>query len=139
MTDAAEVRRQRLARTGLVAWGLVVVVFLLSPGASLASGTVAWVADLAYAAGASEAVLTGSRVEFALNVLAVAPLAFFGMWAFPKTTWRDWTAYGFVASMAVEAVQFAFLAGRSAQIEDVVANTAGALLGGVLGWSTRQD
>lgn len=127
----------RLARTGMVAWGLVVVVFLLSPSAGPASGTVGWVADLAHAVGFSEVVLTGSRVEFALNALAIAPLAFLGMWAFPVTTWRDWTAYGFLASMTVEATQLVFLSARSAEVEDVVANTAGAFLGAVIGWSSR--
>lgn len=131
-------RRTQLALAGIVTWGLVVVVFLLSPSAALASGAVGWVAELARAAGVPEALLTGRRVEFGVNALAVAPLAFLGMWAFPRTTWRDWTAYGFVASMTVEAVQLAFLVDRSAQVEDVVANTAGAFVGAVLGWSSRQ-
>ncbi|MDP3968559.1 MAG: VanZ family protein [Nocardioides sp.] len=135
---ARDERRTRLARVGLVLGGLVVAVFLLSPSAALPSSTVGWVADLAHAVGVPESVATGRRVEFALNALAIAPLAFLGLWAFPETTWRDWTAYGFVASLSVETVQFAFLVGRSAQVEDVVANTAGAFVGAVLGWSSRQ-
>lgn len=50
-----------------------------------------------------------------------------------RTNWRDWTAYGFVISFGVEAVQALFLPHRSATFSDVVANTLGGLLGGLLG------
>lgn len=121
--------RERLPLLALVGWGLVVAVFLLSPVATLASGSVAWVGDLARSAGAPSAFTAPGRVEFAMNAVAFAPLTFFAHWVFPGRSWQDWTAYGFVASMGVEAVQALYLSARSAEFVDVVANTSGALLG----------
>ncbi|MDP9821777.1 VanZ family protein [Nocardioides massiliensis] len=122
---------QRLARRCLVAWGLVVAVFLLTPAVELPSGAVGWVADVLRSGGAPETVVAGKRVEFGVNVAVISPLTFLGHWAFPGRTWRDWTAYGFVGSMAVEATQALLLSRRSAEFVDVVANTAGALLGAI--------
>jgi VanZ family protein len=46
--------------------------------------------------------------------------------------WPAWTAYGFVAAVLVETIQGVLLPTRSASFGDVVANTAGMLLGAVL-------
>ena len=51
------------------------------------------------------------------------------MW--PRTTWRDWTAYGFLFSAAIELTQALLLPSRSARFDDIVANTLGALVGAV--------
>ena len=48
-----------------------------------------------------------------------------------STTWRDWTAYGFLFAGSVEVFQGLFLPERSATYVDVVANTLGALIGAV--------
>ena len=49
--------------------------------------------------------------------------------ALPRHHWANWVVYGFVLSCAVELVQGLVLPPRSAQFEDVVANTLGALVG----------
>ena len=71
-------------------------------------------------------------VEVLLNMVLIAPLTFLGSMAWPRIRWQEWTAYVFVGSSVVELLQGLFLSGRSASFSDVVANTAGALLGAVL-------
>ena len=83
--------------------------------------------------GVPPALAEGSRVEFALNVAAFVPLSLLGTLLWPRLSWRDWTAVGFVASFLVEAVQAIVLGDRSATHADVVANTLGTLVGAVLG------
>jgi glycopeptide antibiotics resistance protein len=73
------------------------------------------------------------RIEFGLNMLAFVPLSFLGTMVWPRLTWRDWTAIGFVASFLVEVVQAVALDARSATHADVVANTLGTLIGALLG------
>jgi glycopeptide antibiotics resistance protein len=91
--------------------------------------TIARVAD---SLGAPAAVTEGGRVEFALNAVAFAPVSLLGTLLWPRWTWRDWTAAGFVASFLVEGFQAIFLSARSATYVDVVSNTLGALIGAFL-------
>jgi VanZ like family len=75
-------------------------------------------------------VLTApSRVEFLLNAAMFVPVAFLAAVTFPRHPWANWVVYGFVLSGAVELLQGLLLPPRSAQFEDVVANTLGALVG----------
>lgn len=110
---------------------LALAAVLFQPSAGTAIGTVGGVTDLLRALGAPEALVTGYRVEFVLNALMFAPVPFLGAWVFPRLTWTDWVAYTFIASAAVELTQGVFLAARSAQYVDIVANTLGGVLGGV--------
>jgi glycopeptide antibiotics resistance protein len=71
-------------------------------------------------------VLVPERVEFLANVLILIPAIALGALLWPRFGWRDWTAYGFVFSGAVEAVQAVILDERSATYVDGVANTLGA-------------
>lgn len=114
----------------LGAWVALLVVTLLGPSAAGPSWLVRSVADAAGAIGVP-AVLT-DQTEFALNVVAFVPVSLLGSLLWPGPTWRDWTAYGFVASFGVEAFQAVFLSARSATHVDVVSNTLGALVGAVL-------
>lgn len=94
-------------------------------------------AKLAVAAdrmGAPDVLLGPTRVEFGANVLVVIPLVVMASWLLPQVRWTEWTAYCFIASLGVEAFQAIVLSGRSATFRDVVANTAGALIGAVIGW-----
>ena len=64
------------------------------------------------------------------NIVMFAPLGFF-----PKLLWRRWhwwksVLVGFCASFTIEFVQF--FIGRSSDIDDVILNTAGALVGWLL-------
>jgi len=67
-----------------------------------------------------------------MNAVIIAPVSFLGSMVHPAFGWRDWTAYGFAGSATVEAVQLLLLPERNASFSDVVANTLGALLGGVV-------
>ena len=72
------------------------------------------------------------RVEFVLNAAMVAPPVLLASLLVPRHPWANWVVYGFVASCAVELVQGLYLPPRSAEFEDVVANTLGALAGAVV-------
>jgi glycopeptide antibiotics resistance protein len=80
---------------------------------------------------------TVSRIDFLANVALLVPPVAAAAMLLPRPTWRDWTAYGFVASAAVEATQALFLSERAASFSDVVANTTGALVGALLVHSIR--
>lgn len=82
--------------------------------------------------GVPDALVEPVRVELGLNVAAFVPLSLLGSLLWPRATWRDWTAGGFVASFLVESVQALALDGRSATHTDVVANTLGTLAGALL-------
>ena len=79
--------------------------------------------------GAPLAMTEPARVEFLLNAAMFTPIVFLAAMALPRHHWANWVVYGFVLSCAVELVQGFFLPPRSAQFEDVVANTLGALFG----------
>lgn len=80
------------------------------------------------------AMATGQgRVEFMLNTAMFAPLSFLAALTFPRHPWANWVVYALVASGGVELIQGLYLPPRSAQFEDIVANTTGALLGALFG------
>lgn len=119
------------ARLALTVYVLALAAILFQPSAGTAISTVGGVTDLLRDFGAPEVLVTGYRVEFALNALMFAPVPFLGAWVFPRLSWTDWVAYTFIASATVELTQGLFLEARSAQFVDVVANTLGSVLGGV--------
>ena len=132
----------RTARTAVIAalgiWTVILTATLLAPSAAGPSWLVDTVARALTGLGAPEALADPSRVEFVLNVAAFVPLSLLGSILWPRLTWRDWTAVGFVASFLVEVVQAVALDARSATHADVVANTLGMLLGALLGLPARR-
>lgn len=131
--------RTRFARVGLLVYLVVLLAVLLNPSAALPTTSVSWLADLATRAGLPAQVTAAERIEFLANALIMVPVSLLGAVAWPGSNWRDWTAFGFVLSGAVEVVQALALAlaGRSATFVDVVANTMGAFLGAVAIASVR--
>lgn len=121
-------------------WALLVIycafiaVVVLVPSAAFPSAVVNWVSDHANAIGVPDQLLVGHRVEFALNILMIAPISALGSLLWRSWGWRDWTGVAFVSSGAVELGQGLLLPDRSATFVDVCANTAGALLGAVTAW-----
>ncbi|NYG54707.1 VanZ family protein [Nocardioides perillae] len=108
----------------------------MAPTPQLATASVQWFSEALRSVGVPEGLTTPARAELVANVLVVTPLPVLaaaarlrraGRWG-----WRHWTAWAFVASLSVEAVQALVLPARSATHVDVVANTTGGLLGGVL-------
>jgi len=122
----------------LVAYGAALAFVLLVPAAAVPSSGASWTADLADRLGAPAWMVEPSRWEFLANALMVTPVPALGSLLWPRTTWRDWTAYAFVAAGAVELAQGLFLPARSATFVDVVANTLGGLLGAAAVWLARR-
>jgi glycopeptide antibiotics resistance protein len=90
-----------------------------------------------------DALLVAGRPELLLNVAMVVPVPLLASFAWQGLTWRDWTAYGFAASVLVEAVQGLLLPSRTSSYVDVVANTLGAAVGGLVAllvarWRARE-
>ena len=110
---------------------------LLSPSADLPSTVVLRLSDALQLIGAPVGMTVPYRLEFVLNALMVVPIVLIGSLHFDQITWRDWTAWTFVASAGVETFQGFLLAGRSASFIDVTANTSGALLGALCVSSIR--
>jgi hypothetical protein len=127
--------RRRVEQLLAVALGLYVAflaVVLLAPTSGAQSESAGWLGDLAVAVGVPDRFVTQPRVEFIANALILMPLSALGSLRWPRLTWRDWTAYVFVAAATVELLQGLLLPARSADVGDVVANTLGALGGAVV-------
>mgnify|MGYP002363761133 FL=1 len=126
-------------------WGVALAVYsvflalvLLSPGSGAQSTSVGWFADAARAVGVPDRFTTASRAEFVANALILMPVSALGSIVWPRTDWRDWTAWAFVIAASVELFQGLFLPERSATMVDVVANTLGGLLGAIFVLALRQ-
>jgi hypothetical protein len=120
-------RRSLAPALGIYAAGLAVV--LLAPSSELPSRCAAWAARLTARLGAPDWMVEPSRFEFLANALILMPVSALGILLWPRTSWRDWTAYAFVIAGGVELAQGLFLPDRSATFVDVVANTLGGLGG----------
>lgn len=144
LTDAAWHARGRAAhasgRTRRVAWTLaaaygLVVVLVATAGSPVDGGVHPWLVR-AIAAGqrlGAPGWLGYDAVEFTANVLFFVPFGFFVLLLFGARAWWAGMLGGFVVSCAIETVQAVFLPARFASVDDVVANTAGAVLGVLAG------
>lgn len=117
--------------------GILFVVYLLAvgwltmqPQGTTAGWGIEMTAELLTRLGAPEAVNQPARLEVLLNVVMLVPLPILGMLAWPRTNWRDWTAYAFLIAAAIEVTQ-ATMPTRDASWRDMAANTAGSLIGGL--------
>jgi len=122
-------------RTAYVVYLATLLWLVWEPDASTPGGVVAAVADALAGLGVPDAVRV---VEVGLNVLLFVPLSLLG--AFVLDRWRvvGWLLAGLALSLVVEGVQAAFLTGRSATLSDLVANTAGAVLGIIAALAVRR-
>jgi hypothetical protein len=120
---------QRRLTVALLAYGAFLALVLLAPTSGPQSTSARWVADLVTGVGMPERIATEARVEFVLNALILMPVSALGSLRWPRTTWRDWTAYAFVIAGTVELMQGLFLPARTATFVDVAANTLGGLGG----------
>lgn len=122
----------RWARPLLLAYAVLLLVILFSPTSDVQSSLVRTVSD-ALRTFVPGHLVRASRTEVALNAVIIAPLSMLGTLVRPRLRWQDWAAYGFLGSCSVELIQGLLLPHRQASFSDIVANTAGALLGGLLG------
>jgi hypothetical protein len=121
----------------LLALYLLVVGYLVFwPTADTPTESVSWLAGVLGALGAPEWI-TPRVVEFASNALLFVPITFLGSFVWPEWSWRRWLVAGLGASSLIELVQLVLLSGRSATVEDIAANTLGALAGAVLARPAR--
>jgi glycopeptide antibiotics resistance protein len=119
------------ARPLLLLYALLLVVVLFSPSSHVQSSLVV---DLGHFLRTflPDSWVTFTRVEIVMNAVIIAPLTFLGSIVWPRLSWQDWTAYGFLGAAAVELIQGVLLPDRSASLSDIVANGAGAVLGALL-------
>src|SRR4051812_7475335 len=122
---------RRALAIALVAWCCFLAVALLAPSSGAQSSTVGHVVVVARWFGAPDWLATQARMEFVCNALILMPLSALGSLLWPRTSWRDWTAYAFVVAGLVELTQGLLLSARTASFVDVVANTLGGLGGAV--------
>lgn len=122
----------RWARLLLLAYALLLVVVLFSPSNHVQGSLVGKVTDELETLHPGRLFIS-SHVEVALNAVIIAPLSLLGTFAYRRLSWQDWTAYAFAGASLVELVQKVFLPGRQASFSDIVANTGGAMIGGLLG------
>jgi VanZ family protein len=120
-------------RAALAAWVVLLALVLLAPSSAGPDWVIAHLARALHGLGLPDVLTQPRRVESMLNVAAFVPLSLLGSLLWPRPSWRDWTAVGFVASFLVEVVQAVALDARQATHADVVANTLGTLIGALLG------
>lgn len=144
LLDAAVHARERAAdasvRSKRVAWALagaygLLVVLVATWGTPVDGGVHPWLVRV-IAAGqrlGAPSWLGYSAVEFTANVVFFAPFGFFAVLLLGARRWWVGPLGGFVVSSAIETVQAVFLPARFASVDDVVANTAGAVLGVLVG------
>lgn len=125
--------RRRWVGLMLLGYVAVLAFFLLLPTSEPASSAVGLAREWLLRLGVSDDRFDASRAEFVANIAIFVPFVVLLRGAWPRLRWQDCVAYGFLVSACVEGVQALALAGRSATMADLVANTAGALLGGLVG------
>ncbi|MCP3420935.1 VanZ family protein [Nocardioides pinisoli] len=125
-------------RALLAAWGGALALVLLAPSSTGPDWAIFHLAEALRGLGLPEVLSRPGRVESMLNVVAFVPLSLLGSLLWPRPSWRDWTAVGFVTSFLVEAAQAVVLDARQATHADVVANTLGMLIGALLALLVRR-
>ncbi len=122
----------RHARILLGVYSVLLAIALFSPTSQHQAGAVVRLSDLMMWLGVPVRLVTFTRLEVLMNAVIVAPVTMLASLVWPRWSWRDWTAGGFLVALLVEGVQGLLLPGREAAFSDVVANTAGALAGALL-------
>ena len=139
MSDRALSPRVRTTlRAALASWVVLLALVLLAPSSTGPDWAIAHLAQAQQRLGLPDVLTHPGRVESMLNVVAFVPLGLLGSLLWPRPSWRDWTAVGFVASFLVEVVQAVALDARQATYADVVANTLGMLGGALLALLVRR-
>ena len=133
------VPHRRACAIALVAYSGFLAMVLLAPTSGPQSSSVSSVNEVVLALGVPAGLATPERAEFVCNALILMPVSALGSWLWPRTTWRDWTAYAFVIAGTVELLQGLLLPARSATFVDVVANTLGGLGGAVVVTAVRRE
>ncbi|SMG15946.1 VanZ family protein [Agreia pratensis] len=125
----ARTRRWAWRALGMIAILVVAITFWPTPVDKPFQSALARLLGVLHRHGLPEWI-TYSVVESASNVVMFVPLgALIALLAWPSLWWVS-GLLGFVASLTIELTQALWLPQRFPSAGDVVANTAGALLGG---------
>lgn len=108
--------------------GLALVAFWPTPVDRPVAGRLQTVLFALHAAGLPE-LINYNFVEFSSNILMFAPIGVLAALAFPTFHRGRIVLAGFAASCCMELGQQLFLHDRFSSAMDIVANTAGAMLG----------
>jgi glycopeptide antibiotics resistance protein len=122
----------RLAAAAFVGYLALLGYVVLSPSSDRPASVVSQLASFAVAHGAPPSLVSFSHLEFAFNAAMTVPVSLIGAIVLPRWSWQEWTTYALLAAAGVETVQAVLLPGRDPSWRDVVANTAGVLVGAVL-------
>jgi glycopeptide antibiotics resistance protein len=125
---------RRTLQAAYAVYLLCVGFLVFTPGGAAPGGIIARIHELLSA-------LSSSQLEVGLNVLMFVPLSLLGWFLFDRRSLPFWLVTGVLASAFIELVQLA-IPGRVSTVQDVVANTTGAVIGAVLAlvfgaWGTR--
>ncbi|KRE92044.1 VanZ family protein [Arthrobacter sp. Soil764] len=110
---------------------LAFIAFWPSPIDQPVQGQLASVLDILHRLGVP-GWLNYTLVEAAANVLLFVPLGIVSSLAFPRKYWWQIAALGLLVSGCIELGQLLFLHSRFAALSDIVTNTAGSTIGGLL-------
>ena len=115
---------------------IVLMVFLTNVGSNIALGNlmIAVISPFIVSSGANP-MFFGCALIYACNIGIFLPVGVFSALLWRKPRWWKSLAVGLGASTAFESIQY--FIGRSADVDDVLLNTAGALLGFWLFWLAR--
>lgn len=131
--DRTVTRRLRLVRLAASVYGVALLLIAVWPTHVdanfnvLKTAPATWLIDRGVAPDK-----TYELIETSANVLLFVPFGVLGMLASLRMTWPKVAAAGLVVSAGIEILQAVALPGRTANADDVVANTVGAF-GGALG------
>jgi VanZ family protein len=89
------------------------------------------IVDALHAAGLPAAI-TFEVIEFTANIVMFVPFGLFLALALPRWMWAWAVVLGLAFTLLIEFLQSTFLPERWATTSDLLANTAGALIGGAL-------
>ncbi|BCW76832.1 hypothetical protein NicSoilB11_31570 [Arthrobacter sp. NicSoilB11] len=123
----------RLWRTVLAAMlvPLALVAFWPSPVDQLVSGQLTAVLHILHVRGVP-GWFNYKFIEAAANVVLFVPVGLVSRLAFPEKRWWQIGAFGLLVSGCIELGQLLFLHQRFASPSDIVTNTSGAVIGGLL-------
>lgn len=137
-------RMRRLAAVLLVVYAVAVIVVVAWP-APVDAGGQGWIARVLHGLHSRHLLmfLSYALIEFTANVVLFVPLGLLVGVLFGRRHWAWAIALGCGVSATIELLQFLLLPGRFGTIDDVIANTLGALIGALmarsfLAWRVRR-
>lgn len=130
-------RRALLAAYAVYLLSAAYLVFWPQPDTP--AGAVSEIVSLLEAVGTT--FISGTVIEFLLNVALFVPLTLLGILIWPRLNPFFWLALGIGGTLLIEFAQWAVLPDRSGTAIDLVSNSLGALIGIDLGLriSFRQE